>query len=272
MSLTLQKVQEMYPKACVKPGSLTSSLILGWEFIPGFDVDEDGDGSIDFFISDLYAPPGEWIIYKADTPDFKNGAYRYFSHEQRSRLYNRAKDKMKCQPNVDPVEIEMMDTYYKDKANIQDRFSIKVDWDIDVDSVEGCHGRDLIFDDNPQEVQFYVYKDGGMRIVMGERLEEQFILRENGTLFQNYNKYLKESSAFALTLRAATFLPTVYGDGFEGPSPLLFSADESFYQCYKESQDLNRDLSDQQKAVVERFFDAVKQLFPNDFFFKAELD
>lgn len=165
-----------------------------------------------------------------------------------------------------------MSDYYSNPANIRDKFAIRVDWDIDVNDIEGCHGTDTFFQDDPVEVPFTVYKNGEVHARWGntEILEEHaqnrtYVLISDGKLFER-------ASSKSPLLRNAAKMPTAHqatvcSMNVGCVTMPAFSANEEFYACYLDSADFNRNLTSPQKAVVDRFFSASQAAFPKEFAF-----
>ena len=60
-----------------------------------------------------------------------------------------------------------MGNYYSDVKNVRDRFTMRVDWDIDDSYHDGCHGTDVLFPDDPIAIHFSEFKNGEIVITMG---------------------------------------------------------------------------------------------------------
>lgn len=182
-----------------------------------------------------------------------------------------------------------MSDYYLNPANIREKFTIKVDWDIDLESVEGCHGTDLLFTDDPVEIPLTLYKNGEVFVEWGDPdatdgtdasnppINKAYVLNPSGELFERApHIFVPFAEGFtrrcSLHLRKGTEIPKA-AKSVGGCSDLvtvckniqLFLANNEFYSCYLESTDLNRQLTAHQKAIVERFFAAVRNTFPQEF-------
>lgn len=154
---------------------------------------------------------------------------------------------------------QTMSDYYFDPRNVQEKFSIRVDWDTYLGEPGICHEEDVFFEDRPQEVSFYVFKNGDIAskfpVVSAKKT---YLLKSDGKLLQSYGAswWLPFFTRIEFA-RAFTLIPDWEGRDL-GPT-------ESFYRCYLGSSNLNGHLTDSQKAIVERFFAAVRKTFPQEF-------
>ena len=150
----------------------------------------------------------------------------------------------------------------------EEKFTARVDWDTDIySSGEGCHGRDLFGKGDSVNIDFSVFKDGNIVASLREGLSshrDEYVMTIGNQLFKRTSVELMPVNVVQhppklFTLTRPSQVPTL---GYLFDTVL---ADQSFLNCYHDSQNLNLDLADQQKAVVERFFAAVKAAFPRQF-------
>lgn len=162
-----------------------------------------------------------------------------------------------------------MTDYYLDTRNIREQFKMRVEWDIDYHFVEGCHATDLLTPDDEVEIPINVYKNSDIVVQWGWDLSV-YVLKPNGQLFEARTRLTKYfPTSYRTDLRSTTKIPTAY---YSGPCAEVgcvlapvFSANDQFYACYLESPDLNRHLTQHQKTIVESFFAAVRNTFPQQF-------
>lgn len=167
-----------------------------------------------------------------------------------------------------PLEFESVST-----------FTAKVDWDVDENSTEGCHGTDLLDNDDPVELQFTVASNGDI-FVEGfsktytaglDRTQEYTYLLSNGKLYYNAFDpgvaFDKNDPSLMRLFSPVNNSSIPVSEEFGGhketlSTHVLFRVDQDFVQCFGESSELNNELSDDQKAAVEAFFEASLTFLP----------
>ena len=149
----------------------------------------------------------------------------------------------------------------------EEKFTAKVDWDTDILSPgEGCHGDDLITHGDTVKIKFSKFGDGYITATFDWRSDPYYVVAPDGKFFSRFSTPLlvrEDISVVQPTLFALTrpsVMPVI--EFYAGRHTF---ADQTFLNCYHDSQNLNSGLTAQQKAVVERFFAAVKAAFPLQF-------
>lgn len=154
--------------------------------------------------------------------------------------------------------------FFECMKGTEEKFRAKVEWDTDYYSPgEGCHGKDFFTQGDTVNIDFSKFGDGS--IVARIDYKDEFVVLPDNQLYKMAEVNLvpvdvisRQPALFSLTRPSE--MPRV--DYFAGSS---VSADQAFLDCYKDSQNLNPNLTDPQKAVVERFFAVVKAAFPEAF-------
>jgi len=148
----------------------------------------------------------------------------------------------------------------------KEKFAVRVDWDVDHMSAEGCHGKDFFSKDDPVRLEFSIFANGGAFI---KGFGVPFLLTPDNRLL-----WLNKSCEESYTIMAKGRFPRLTVKRMS-PKPeknltqeftfTAFSANRAFYKCYQSSKNLNSELTHVQKLAVERFFVAVRRMFPRKY-------
>ena len=148
----------------------------------------------------------------------------------------------------------------------KDKFEVKVDWDVDHMSAEGCHGKDAFSQDDPIKLSFTLFPNGGAYIA---GFGVPFLLTPDNKLMwlnmEDGGSYTIMKKGRFPRMRVTRMSPKPEKNLTQEFTFTAFSANRAFYKCYQESRNLNSELSDVQKLAVERFFVAVRKVFPSSY-------
>lgn len=163
-----------------------------------------------------------------------------------------------CIRNVDDMALFCMAFSSRCKEQLRDQFTVNVDWDLDGVWDDRCHGDDLLFNDDPLKIKFSVFDE--FAIVETEGLGTFFLMpNQVKKLWETYDR---TSSVSGYTVTSLNNLPTEIwqcNDHFYS----RYALDAEFYKCYQETP--NSSLNAAQRSTVERFFESLKTMFPNEF-------
>lgn len=159
--------------------------------------------------------------------------------------------------------------FFECMNEVKEEFVAYTDWDTDsYSSGEGCHGGDIFGKGDFVNMAFSRFSDGYIVVSFKSRFVygDQFVVTPD-------DRFLKRAFVEMRPVDVVSRQPKLFSLKNSEELPPIESAvfgndvlaDQTFLNCFRNSQNINLSLTDSQRVVVERFFSAVKTAFPEAF-------